>query len=77
MLNRRHTLQLGLAALSSVTARVARAQNKPLVKVRYSEVVHSVLYAPTYVAMANGFFAAAGLDVAIRRRTVAIRRWRR
>ena len=67
MLNRRHALGLGLAAIGSATsvARVARAQSKPLVKVRYSEVVHSVLYAPTYVALAKGFFAAAGLDVAI------------
>ena len=62
MLNRRRTLQVGLAALGSVTA---RAQQKPLVKVRYGEVVRSVLYAPAYVAMAKGFFAEAGLDVAM------------
>jgi len=67
MLNRRHALGLGLAAIGSATsmARVTRAQSKPLVKVRYSEVVHSVLYAPTYVALTKGFFATAGLDVAM------------
>src|SRR5271165_2208611 len=64
MLNRRHTLQFGLAAFGSA-AFATRARSEPLVKVRYSEVVHSVLYAPTYVAMAKGFFASAGLDVAM------------
>jgi NitT/TauT family transport system substrate-binding protein len=35
------------------------------VKVRYSEVVRSILYAPAYVAIAKGFFAEAGLDVTL------------
>ena len=34
-------------------------------KVRYSEVVHSILYAPTYVALTKGFFSEVGLDVAM------------
>jgi NitT/TauT family transport system substrate-binding protein len=65
MLNRRRALQVGLAALGSVpiVGRGAGAQSKPLAKVRYCEVIRSIFYAPTYVAMAKGFFAAAGLDV--------------
>jgi NitT/TauT family transport system substrate-binding protein len=35
------------------------------VKVRYSEVVRSILYAPAYVALANGYFKEAGLDVSM------------
>ena len=66
MLHRRSVIQAGLAALGTLSAYAPgglRAQNKPLVKVRYNEVVHSVLYAPAYVAMTNGYFKDAGLDV--------------
>src|SRR6185436_8161083 len=64
MLTRRHTLQTGLATLLSAAAPLrAFAQPKPRVKVRYSEVVRSMLYAPAYVALAKGFFEEAGLDV--------------
>ncbi len=42
---------------------LARGQGKPLVKVRYNEVVHSLLYTPSYVALAKGYFKDAGLDV--------------
>jgi NitT/TauT family transport system substrate-binding protein len=67
MFNRRRALQVGLAALGSVpiVSIRARAQTKLLAKVRYSEVIRSIFYAPTYVAMAKGIFAAAGLDVAM------------
>jgi NitT/TauT family transport system substrate-binding protein len=68
MLDRRRALQIGLATLGSWSAvsRAARAQQrKPSVKVRYSEVVRSILFAPAYVAMTKGFFSAAGLDVAL------------
>jgi NitT/TauT family transport system substrate-binding protein len=41
----------------------ARAQPKPPVKIRYNEVVRSILYAPAYVAIAKGYFIEAGLDV--------------
>src|SRR5665811_1402486 len=40
-----------------------KAQSKGPVKVRYSEVVRSILYAPAYVAISNGLFKDAGLDV--------------
>jgi NitT/TauT family transport system substrate-binding protein len=66
MLHRRSVIQAGLAALGAVSAYAPgglRAQGKPLVKVRYNEVVHSVLYAPAYVAMTNDYFKDAGLDV--------------
>jgi NitT/TauT family transport system substrate-binding protein len=67
MLDRRRALQVGFAALGSLsaTSHGARAQRKPLVKVRYNEVVRSILYAPAYVAIAKGFFEEAGLDVAM------------
>ena len=64
MLNRRRALQIGLSTLvASATPLPAFAQSKPRVKVRYSEVVHSLLYTPAYVARGKGFFDEAGLDV--------------
>jgi NitT/TauT family transport system substrate-binding protein len=66
MLNRRHVMQSGLATLASAATGVpmtALAQSKPPVKVRYNEVVRSVLYAPSYVAITKGYFKDAGLDV--------------
>jgi NitT/TauT family transport system substrate-binding protein len=66
MLNRRRVVQGGLAALGSLSIAaptIARAQGKPLVKVRYNEVVRSVLYGPKYVAISKGYFKDAGLDI--------------
>ncbi len=66
MLHRRSVIRGGLAALGAISARgpiTARAQGKPLVKIRYIEVVRSVLYVPAYVAMSKGYFKDAGLDV--------------
>src|SRR5215813_6387582 len=66
MLNRRRTLQTGLATLLSAAAQLAAfAQSKPRVKVRYNEVVRSMLYAPAYVAIAKGYFDELGLDVTL------------
>jgi NitT/TauT family transport system substrate-binding protein len=68
MLNRRRVIRSGLAALGSVSAAAtfeALAQAKPPVKVRYNEVVRSLLYAPSYVALTKGYFKEAGLDVAL------------
>src|SRR5258708_17464947 len=64
MLNRREALQAGIAlgALSVGAPLDVLAQSKP-VKMRSSEVVRSILYAPAYVAMTKGFFAEAGLEV--------------
>jgi NitT/TauT family transport system substrate-binding protein len=68
MLNRRRVVQNGLAALGalSITAPLPlRAQGKPPIKIRYNEVVRSILYAPAYVAITQGFFKDAGLDVTL------------
>jgi NitT/TauT family transport system substrate-binding protein len=67
MLDRRRALRVGFAALGSLsaTSRGAWAQRKPLVKIRYNEVVRSILYAPAYVAVTKGFFEEAGFDVAM------------
>jgi NitT/TauT family transport system substrate-binding protein len=62
MFNRRQALQTGASALASLSlGTFARAE--PPVKVRYSEVVRSLLFAPAYVALGNGLFRDAGLDV--------------
>jgi NitT/TauT family transport system substrate-binding protein len=64
MYHRRDIIRTGLATFAAAASPVpAVAQSKPLVKVRYNEVVHSLLYAPAYVAIANGYFKDAGLDV--------------
>src|SRR3954454_9622826 len=68
MLNRRRVVQGGLAAAGSLTVSApfgARAEGKPPVKIRYSEVVRAILYAPAYVAITNGYFKDAGLDVSL------------
>jgi NitT/TauT family transport system substrate-binding protein len=66
MLNRRHVIQGGVAAVGSLAApSLLRAQGKPPVKIRYNEVVRSILYAPAYVAITQGFFKDAGLDVTL------------
>jgi NitT/TauT family transport system substrate-binding protein len=67
MIDRRRALQVGFIALGSLSTlpRRARAQRKPAVKIRYNEVVRSILYAPAYAAIINGFFAEFGLDVAL------------
>ena len=67
MLNRRRVVQGGLAALGSlaVAAPHVRAQGRAPVKVRYNEVVRSILYAPAYVALTKGYFKDAGLDITL------------
>jgi NitT/TauT family transport system substrate-binding protein len=65
MFDRRHLLKAGAAAIGSLalTPRGLRAQGKLAAKVRYNEVVRSILYTPAYIAMSKGFFAELGLDV--------------
>jgi NitT/TauT family transport system substrate-binding protein len=57
--------RLGLAtlALLCLTAAPVHAQTRPAAKVRYSEVVRSLLYAPAYVAISRGYFRDAGIDL--------------
>jgi NitT/TauT family transport system substrate-binding protein len=66
MFNRRSLIQAGLGALGAASAAapaVVRAQGKPPVKIRYNEVVRSTMYVPAYVAMTNGYFKDAGLEI--------------
>jgi NitT/TauT family transport system substrate-binding protein len=65
MLDRRQTLQAGLGALSAAAPWRAFAQGRPPVKIRYSEVVRAIFYAPVYAAITRGYFTEAGLDVAL------------
>ena len=66
MWNRRRALQTGLATLLSAAAPLrAFSQSKPRVKVRYNEVVRSMLYTPAYVAIAKGYFDELGMDVTL------------
>lgn len=67
MITRRRVVQTGLAAGSLTVASpyVAFSQGKPPVKIRYNEVVRSLLYAPKYVAITKGFFKDAGFDVSL------------
>src|SRR6516162_3144236 len=62
MLSRRRLLKAAVGCVTLVSHGV-RAQPRSAVKVRYNEVVRSILYAPTYVALAKGFFGEIGLDV--------------
>ncbi|MFL6797641.1 MAG: ABC transporter substrate-binding protein [Xanthobacteraceae bacterium] len=64
MLDRRRLVQTSLATLGAVPLGLPAvlAQKRPLAKVRYNEVVRSILYTPAYVAMTNGYFEEAGID---------------
>src|SRR5260221_7171898 len=66
MLDRRRTWRPGLAPLAAAAAPLAsHAQQKPRVKIRYNEVVRSMLYAPAYVAIVKGYFDELGLDITL------------
>src|ERR1700743_1246483 len=66
MISRRRVVQAGLASsLSVAMPAVLHAQGKSAVKVRYNEVVRSLLYTPAYVAITKGYFKDAGLDVTL------------
>src|SRR5436190_5618811 len=68
MIDRRCVIRAGLAAAGSFSVAApfaALAQRKPPVKVRYNEVVRSVLYVPAYIAISKGFFAEQGIEPVI------------
>ena len=68
MIDRRRTLQSGLGAAAAAgfaAIRPLTALAQAPTKVRYNEVVRSIMYAPAYVAMSKGYFKDAGLDVEI------------
>ncbi|MFN3295535.1 ABC transporter substrate-binding protein [Caldimonas sp.] len=59
--------RLGAAVLGLGLAGTVAAQSTPApTKVRYEEVVRSVLYLPTYVALSQGYFREAGLEVSMK-----------
>ena len=52
-----------LAVAALPCAVMAERKEKKLTKITLNEVAHSVFYAPQYVAIEKGYFAAQGLDV--------------
>ncbi|HEY7247488.1 MAG TPA: ABC transporter substrate-binding protein [Xanthobacteraceae bacterium] len=64
MLDRRRVIRGGLAAGTFTLAapHIVRAQKRSPVKVRYNEVVRSVLYVPAYVAITQGFLQEQGIE---------------
>ncbi len=61
-------IALGLSiifGLSCLTGCTSEEQSACLTPVRLNEVVHSVFYAPQYVAQELGFFEEEGLDVTV------------
>jgi NitT/TauT family transport system substrate-binding protein len=62
MLNRRQFMTTSIASAAAVL-HAPSGRAAPAVRVHYSEVVHSLFYAPAYVAMATGLFGTAGIEV--------------
>ena len=52
-----------LAVAALPCAVMAERKEEKLTKITLNEVAHSVFYAPQYVAIEKGYFAAQGLDV--------------
>lgn len=63
---RRSILRAAPALLGAGLALPTLAQTAAPVKVRYEEVVRSVLYVPMYVALNQGYFKEAGLDLSMK-----------
>lgn len=64
MFDRRRVVGGAAAAFGSLALSAPRvlAQSKTPTKIRYNEVVRSILYAPAYVAITKGYFVEAGLE---------------
>lgn len=56
-------IAIALTALLSVTAFTGCKKNEDFTTVRLNEVVHSIFYAPQYVALEKGFFEEEGLNI--------------
>jgi NitT/TauT family transport system substrate-binding protein len=56
----------GLLAMFALGVSAGAFAQGGLSKVRYEEVVRSVLYLPAYVALSQGYFKDAGLDVSMK-----------
>ena len=48
---------------SSAPGSTGHTEEKSLTKVTLNEVVHSIFYAPMYVAVEEGYFAEEGIDL--------------
>ena len=55
----------GILCFPVLTGCNAQTEETGLTPVRLNEVVHSVFYAPQYVAQELGFFEEEGLDVTV------------
>ena len=53
----------GILCLSIFTG--CQESNPKLSQIRLNEVVHSIFYAPQYVAMENGYFEEEGLEIVL------------
>src|SRR6516162_9267754 len=62
MLDRRRLIHGGLATAVLLTAAAPLRARAQRAKVRYSEVVRSVLYVPAYVAITKGYFEEQGIE---------------
>lgn len=58
-------LILILVGLYFVFNNTKKDDNKELTKVKLAEVTHSAFYAPLYVAIENGYFKEAGIDLEV------------
>lgn len=56
---------IGLYFIFNKDTEKTTIDNKPLVKLKLSEVTHSAFYAPLYVAIENGYFKEAGIDLEV------------
>lgn len=64
MIGRRQLLTATATAASlAAVLHSPPTRSAPVVKVCYNEVVHSLFFAPAYVAIAKGMFSAAGIEV--------------
>ncbi len=62
-ITKRIAIAAALAALAALAAPAAQAQTASQTTVNYMEVIRSIFYLPSYVAMEKGYFKEQGLDV--------------
>jgi NitT/TauT family transport system substrate-binding protein len=63
MINFKKTVSLVLAVLTSLSLSACTKEETTLTKVKLNEVVHSIFYAPQYVALELGMFEEEGLEI--------------
>ena len=65
-MKKRTVLAAGLSAVLAAAALTGCAsQETELTTIRLNEVVHSIFYAPMYVAIEEGYFAEEGIDLTL------------